>query len=143
MGHAREQRAERLELVGLHELGLRLLESLQVVAELGVDADLVERDRQVMGEAREHAPVLVLETARSPMAGDQDTDRSLLNAEPRHEHRAQTERVELTRAGDAPVPCDVLDFHRLLAVEGGPRDELDGGGRLRDVGPPAHRGRQP
>ena len=143
MGHAREQRAQRLELVGLHELSLRLLESLQVVTKLGVDANLVERDPQVMGEAREHAPVLVPETARLPMAGDEDTDRSLLGAEPRHEYRAHTEGVEPARAGDAPVPCDVLDFHRLLAVEGGLRDELDGGGRLRDVGRPAHRGGQP
>jgi hypothetical protein len=92
-----------------------------------------------MGEAREHASVLVLDAARLAMARDEDTDRSLLHAEPRHEHRAQTEHLELARAGGR-VARDVLDLHHLLALEGGPRDELDGGGRVRDIGRPAHCG---
>ena len=76
------------QLVGLHDLGLRFLESPQVVMELGVNTDLVERDREVMGEARENASVLIGEAAGRLIAGDQQTDRSLLTANPRHDHRA-------------------------------------------------------
>src|SRR5262249_27673384 len=127
---------------GLHELGLRFLESLQVVAELGVHTDLVERDREVMGEARENASVLIGEAAGRLIAGDQQNDPALLTAKPRHDHRANALGVEVTRAGDASVQRDVLDFESLLAVEAEPREEFGGGVRVRELGAPANSARE-
>ena len=43
VGHAREECAERGELVGLDELGLGLLELRQPSLQLGVEANLLER----------------------------------------------------------------------------------------------------
>src|SRR5262245_47324449 len=96
----------------------------------------------MMGEARENAPVLIVEAAGCLIAGDQQTDRSLLTAKPRPDHRANALGDEVTRAGDASVQLDVLDFKSLLAVEAPPREEFGGGVRVRELGLPANSARE-
>src|SRR5439155_5530936 len=47
VGHAREECAERRELVGLDELGLSLLELRHPGLQLGVEANLLKRQRRL------------------------------------------------------------------------------------------------
>ena len=50
---------------------------------------------------------------------------------------------EITRAGDASVQHDVLDFESLLVVkEAPPREEVGGGVRVRELGAPANSARE-
>ena len=114
VGDTGQERAERLQLVGLDELVLRLLQLAQPRLQLGIEAGLLERQRRLVRDAAEDAALLVAQAARGAVVDGQHADGLIANAE-RHGH-AGVDAVgrEMRGDGEAALGGQVVDLHERL-----------------------------
>ena len=139
VGHPGQECAECLQLVGLDQLPLRLLQLTQVGLELRIEPDLFQRERGFVGEAREDAALFVAEAVRGAVVGREDTDRLIADAEGHDDARPDVVGDEVGRDREAALAGQILDLDGGLMQEGIAREGIGGRGD-RDR---AHRARPP
>ena len=114
MRDAGQQRAERLELVGLDQLILRLLQFAQALLQLGIETRLLERQRGMVRDAPQHAALLVAEPTRSAIVDRQHADGLLTNAQRHRDACLDAVARQMRGNAEAALRREVVDLDQRL-----------------------------